>query len=305
MKGRAIIRSDTAINRFMKSSNQDSAALPMASGPPRLYPFAISVGLATYERQRLTRIAELAYSQRNVKALEQAARELLAFDSDAALYYLAMAAKRNGRIEEARKLLESVRGPYQSRAIHALGVIHHTAGRLDEAAKYYSEAMRADQGRDVVAHVNFSFQASAIKSAQSRHEESLDDLLSLWPVVRIAAKRQPHFWPLLHNEIAFELLQLGRIDEAKRAASVAIRSPFVVAYPEWQETAGDITESERQTILVVAPALKQKVIIHFQIVGPYVRRKLIKPTIGRAPVVHSIIEQVATVAPIHAPPFNQ
>ena len=93
MKGRAIIRRDTAINRFMKSSNQDSAALLMASGPPSLYPFAISVGLATYERERLTRIAELAYSHRNVKALEQAARELLAFDSDAALYYLAMAAK--------------------------------------------------------------------------------------------------------------------------------------------------------------------------------------------------------------------
>ena len=56
----------------MKSSGQDSAALLMASGPPRLYPFAISVGLATYERERLTRIAELAYSHRNVKAMEQA-----------------------------------------------------------------------------------------------------------------------------------------------------------------------------------------------------------------------------------------
>src|ERR1044071_134237 len=145
MKGKAINRRTTAINRFIKSSGQDSAALPMASGPPRLYPFAISVGLATRQRERLTRIAELAYSQRNVKALEQAARELLAFDSDAALYYLAMAAKRNGRIEEARKLLESVRALYQSEAFHALGLIHHTAGRWDEAAKYYSEAMRADQ----------------------------------------------------------------------------------------------------------------------------------------------------------------
>ena len=102
----------------------------MANGPPSLYPFAISVGLATFQRKRLTRIAELAYSQRNVKALEQAARELLAYDSDAALYFLAIAAKWNGRIEEARKLLESIRGPYQARAIHALGAIYHAAGQF-------------------------------------------------------------------------------------------------------------------------------------------------------------------------------
>ena len=145
------------------------------------------------------------------------------YDSDAALYYLAIAAKWNGRIGEARKLLESVRGPYQSRAIHALGAIYHAAGQFDEAAKYYSEAIHANQGRDVFALVNSQFQASAIKSAQGKHEQSLDDLLSLWPVVRIAAKRQPHFWYALHNEIAFELLQLGRIEEAKRAASVAVQ----------------------------------------------------------------------------------
>ncbi|MGA9769682.1 MAG: tetratricopeptide repeat protein [Blastocatellia bacterium] len=289
----------------MKSSGQDNAALLMASGPPSLYPFAISIGLATYERERLTRIAELAYSQRNVKAMEYAARELLAYDSDAALYYLAMAARRQGRTDEARKLLEAVRGNYQARAIHALGIIHHAAGQVDEAAKYYSEAMRANRGHDLLAFVGSQFQASAIKSMRGKHDQSLDDLLSLYDVVRIAAKRHSHLWPTLYNEIACELLQLGRIDEAKRAASVALASPLAHAYPEIQETARDIAESERQTIFVVVPARKQKVIIRFQITGLYVQRRVIKPTIGRAPIICSIVERVATVAPIHAPPFNQ
>jgi len=277
----------------------------MASGPPRLYPFAISVGSVIFQKERLTRIAELAYSQRNIKALEQAARELLAFDSDAALYYLAIVAKRQGRTDEAQKLFEAVRGPYQSRAIHALGIIHHVAGQVDEAAKFYSEALRASDGLDLITLVNFRFQASLIKSENGKHEQSLDDLLSLYNVVRVAAKRQPHLWPSLHREIAYELLQLGRIDEAKRAASIAISSPLAQVYPEIQEVARDIAESERQTILVVVPAHKQKAIIRFQIVGLYVRRKLIKPTIGRAPIICSIIKRVATVAPIHAPPFNQ
>ena len=274
----------------------------MRSGPPRLYALA-SVGLTTYNR--LIRIAEHAYCGRNIKALEQAARELLAFDSDAALYYLAIVAKRQGRIEEARSLFESIRGPYQARAIHALGAIHYEAGRFDEAAKFYTEAIKANRGHDLLAFINSRLQASAIKSANRKHAQSLDDLLSLWPFVRTAASQYPHLWPSLHGEIAFELFELGRIDEAKRAASIATSSPLVHAYPEWQETARDIAKCEHRTILVVVPARKQKAIIHFQIVGPYVRRKLIKPTIGRAPVVRSIIEQVATVAPIHAPPFNQ
>ena len=276
----------------------------MANGPPNLYPFAISVRLATYERERLTRIAELAYSHRNTNALERTGRELLAFDSDAALYYLAMVARWQGRTDEARKLLEAVRGDYQARAIHALGIIHHAAGQIDEAAKYYTEAMRANRGHDLLAFVNSQLQASAIKSLHGQHDQSLDVLLSIYGIVRHTATRHPHVWPMLHNEIAYELYQLGRVDAAKRAASVATRSPLVISYPEWQETAGDITESERRTILVVVPALKQKPIIHFQIVGPYVRRKLIKPTIGRAPVICSIVERVATGAPIHAPPFN-
>ena len=277
--------------------------MPMASGPPQL--FVISVGLATYERERLTRIAEFAYSQRNIKVMEQAGCELLAYDSDAALYYLAIAAKWQGRTDEARKLFESVRGVYQARAIHALGAIHYEAGRFDEAAKFYAEAMHSNRGHDLLAFVGSQFQASAIKSVRGQHDQSLDDLLSLYDVVRIAAKRHPHLWPTLYNEIACELLELGRVDEAKRAASIATSSPLARFYPEIQETVCTIAESERQTILVVVPVRKQKVIIRFQIVGLHIRRRVIKPTIGRAPVIRSIIEQVATVAPIHAPPFNQ
>ena len=286
---------------FIQSSNRSSAALPIASGPPRLYPFALSVGLATYQRERLMRIAELAYSQRNIKVMEHTGRALLAVDSDAGLYYLAIAAKRQGRTDEARKLFETVRGPYQSRAIHALGAILYEAGRFDEAAQFYSEAMRADQDRDVVAQVNFRFQASAIKSAQGQHEQSLDGLLSLYNVVKVAAKRQPHLWPTLYNGIACELLELGRVEEARQAASVALASPLAHAYPEFQETAREIAENERRVILVVVSALPQKV-IHLQFVGPRVRRKTVMPIIGRAPIICSMVERVATVAPIHAPP---
>lgn len=218
MKGEAKIKSDTTMSFFIQSSNRNSAALPFkGSGPPRLYALT-SVGLTTYICERLTRIAALAYCQRNVKAMEQAARELLTFDSDAALYYLAMVAKWRRRTDEARTLFESVRGNYQARAIQALGAIHFEARRFDEAARMHIEAIHAGR-HDAFAVIGARFQLSAIRSEYGEHEQSFDDLLSLWPVVKAAAKYQPHLWPLLHNEIGYELLQLGRIEQARKAVA--------------------------------------------------------------------------------------
>jgi tetratricopeptide (TPR) repeat protein len=257
---------------------------------------------------QLARIASLAYGRRNIKVMEHAGKQLAVFDKDAGLYYLAIAARWKGRAEEARALLETVRGPYEARAIHALGAIHFGAGQFDEAARFYIEAMRANKGRDAFAVINAQFQASAIKSAHGDHREALDDLHSLWPVVKVAAKHYPHLWPALHNELAYELLQLGRVAEARQAARIAVESHIAESYPEWRETAAEVKAATSQTILVVVPARpteqrsQSKVIIRFLIVESSARRRVIKPTIGRAPIIRSIIERVATVAPIHAPP---
>jgi tetratricopeptide (TPR) repeat protein len=263
----------------------------------------------------LVRVAELAYGRRDAGTLEHAGRELAGLPieqaQNAGLYYCAIAAKWHGRISEARMILEIVRGPYQARALHALGAIEHALGRFDEAASFYAEAINANTGCDAFAIISTQFQFSAIKSLNGDHGKALNDLFSLWPVVKVAAKLHPHLWPTIHNEIAFELLQLGKIKEARQAAAIAVASPIARQYPEWQETAAEAEAATSQTILIVVPSRpaeqrpQQKVIIHFQIVRPYVRRKLIKPTIGRAPVIRSIVERVATVAPIHAPPFNQ
>ncbi len=289
----------------------------MASGPPRLYPLIASAGLTTFSQvqtlaAQIARVAELAYGQRNIKAMEHTGRELLRFPLEAAqnagLYYLAVATKWQGRTDEARVLLEAVRGQYQARAIHALGAIHYEARKFDEAAKLYSEAVRASQGRDAFTIINAQFQVSAIKSAHGDHEQALNDLYSLWPVVRIAAKHHPHLWPTLHNELAYELLQLGRIVEASQAARIAVESHWAVSYPEWRETAAEVEAATSQAILVVVPARppeqspQPKVIIRFLLVESCARRRLIKPTIGPAPVIRSMIKRVATVAPIHAPP---
>ena len=304
---------------FMKSSSQDSAALSIASGPPGLYSFIASAGLTTITQiqtraAQLVRVADFAYGRRDAVTLERAGRELISLPIEqaqsAGLYYCAMAVKWQGRTSDARAMLEAVRGPYQARALHALGVMHHVAGRVDEATRFYSEVITASAGRNAFAIINTQFQVSALKSLNGDHSKALDDLLSLWPVVRVAAKSHPHLWPTLHNELAFELLQLGRVREARQTAVFAVTSPIANQYPEWRETAAEVEAATSQAILVIVPARpteqqpQPKVIIRFLVVEPSARRRFIKPTIGRAPVIRSIIERVATVAPIHAPPFS-
>ena len=308
------------MNRFMESSNRSSTALPMASGPPGLYIF-VSAGLATFNQTqaraaRLARIAEFAYDRRDRVTMERAGRELASLPleqaQNAGLYYLAIVAKWQGRTNETRAMLEAVRGPYQARAIQTLGTIHYQAGQFDEAVRFYAEAMRAGHKRDALTIFNAQGQLSAIKSAHGDHEQALDDLLSLWPIARFVARQHPHIWPVLHNELAFELLQLGRADEARQAAAVAVASPLAENYPEWHETAREIAETQRTAIIVAVPARasEQKTdhkvsMIRYQFVRPRARQKVIRPTIGRLPLICSIIERVATVAPIHAPPFTK
>ena len=43
-----------------------------------------------------------------------------------------------------------------------------------------------------------------------------------------------------HNSLAVELGELGRIDEARRAVTIALASPFASAYPEWRDTLAGI-----------------------------------------------------------------
>ena len=258
------------------------------------------------------RVADLAYGRRDALTLERAGRELVSLPveqaQNAGLYYCAIAAKWQGRTTEAQAMLGAVRGPYQARALHALGAIEHAAGRFDKATRFYSEAINANTSRDTFATISAQFQVSAIKSLNGDHSQSLNDLLSLWPIVRVAAKSHPHLWPTLQNEIAFELLQLGKVREARQAMAIAIASPIAIQYPEWHETAAEVEAATPQTILVVVPARlpqrrpQQKVIIRLLCVELRARRKLIKPTIRRAPIIRSMVERVATVAPIHAPP---
>jgi hypothetical protein len=210
----------------------------------------------TYLTWVLIRLAEIAYGARDFVTLDELSQVMLAIPrksaQDAARYYAAVIAKRVGQLDHAIELLSTLNQP---RAIQTLATVCENRGEWGEAIRLHVEAMRVGQAIDTLAVINAQLQLSAFKSLDGDHQASLEDLQRLHPFVALATPQHPHLWPLFHNDLAFELLQLGRIEEARAASAVAVASPIAHAYPEWQETAAEITErqSSRAIITVAIP----------------------------------------------------
>jgi tetratricopeptide (TPR) repeat protein len=201
--------------------------------------------------QRLIRLAEYAYSLRDMKTVQEASELLANLPITPAWhigqYYQALVIKRNGRADEAQGLLETVadNAPlgYRARAIHTLGVIRHEQGHLDDALRLYAEASRAISFKKrpgFLTTLLVNLQISVIQSSTGDHKGTLDSLERLSPLVRLVATQQPLYFYFYQNALAVELGDLGRIAEAEAACAIALASPFASAYPEWSETRDEI-----------------------------------------------------------------
>jgi tetratricopeptide (TPR) repeat protein len=201
--------------------------------------------------QRLIRLAEHAFNLRDANALEEASRILMNLPIGKArqigLYYQALAlsrcGKRNGSLALLEKVADSVPLSYRARVLLASGAIHQMEGRVDEAVRFYPEALRAaspENGHDSLTALVSCLNISALKSHNGNHQEALADLKKLQPMVLIVARHSPLYFYYYHADLAYELSQVGRIAEAEAACAVALASPFAHAYPEWSDTSNEI-----------------------------------------------------------------
>lgn len=238
------------------------AALPDQAGGRELSPRIITTIAAANESleratARLLPLAEIAYGQRDYASLQELSNALTSIPfaqaRNAGRYYQALIIKRQGNLDRAADLLTAINAP---RAIHTLGTIEECRGNWTDAARLHVEAMRAGLGVDPFTVVSAGLQLAAIRSFDGDHTGSLHAFQSLWPVVRIAARQHPHFYPLWCNALAIELAELGRVDEARQTVAVAIASPVAERYPEWQETADELRQVERPCIVTIKPQVK-------------------------------------------------
>jgi len=122
----------------------------------------------------------------------------------------------NERVADARPLLERVlqEDPKNVSAHETMGFLEFRAGHLDEARKWYEQAVKLDS-QSYIAHYYFaaiSMNAGASPSDDAQVEASL----------RAAIKLNPTFAPAFERLAAFEGMRRQNLDEAYMMALTAV-----------------------------------------------------------------------------------
>jgi hypothetical protein len=166
-------------------------------------------------------------------------------------YYQAVVEKHRGNVEHARLILAQIAcGPpsaYRGRAFLELGWTYVDAGESISALPFYLEATRVSQGVDLLTMAQARMMTAVVRSIDGDHRRALDGLDQVWPMVRLASHEHPALRYDYLNSLAVELSETGRIEEAKHAIEIALRSPFPERYPNWKATRDEIADKERRT----------------------------------------------------------
>ena len=212
-------------------------------------------------------LAEQAYLLRQMDIVEEAVKlsQTLPLSDDykwAIKYYEAVCAGRKREIDKANSLFESVaeNAPlqYRAKALLSLGTgfLWH-ADDKESALKFFNEASYVAHNHvgDLQTSLNAHRMLAVVRSAEGDHEGALAGLESLFPIVRAVASKYPPVYYDYMNNLAVEMGETGRLEEAFNASRIALSSPFAGVYNEWRETQADlIVKARRSSRSVVATA---------------------------------------------------
>jgi tetratricopeptide (TPR) repeat protein len=210
-------------------------------------------------------LTEHAYTFRQMNTVEEMVKlsQALPLPDDykrVAEFYKAVCAGRKGQIPEATFLFESVaeNAPvqYRARALSSLGtlLLWNNADQ-ESASQLFNEAcyVAHKHAGDLFTVVNSQRMLAVMKSMEGDHEGALADLESLLPLVRAVALNHPQLYYDYLNNLAVELGEVGRLEEALSASRITLSSPFAGAYFEWRETQAELMiKSRRSSRSVVA-----------------------------------------------------
>jgi tetratricopeptide (TPR) repeat protein len=160
------------------------------------------------------------------------------------LYYYALAIKRSGQTAQAETLLERFADDapirYRGQALLSLGGFAHDSGRPESALRFYAEALRVASTKDLLVAAQTLKMVAVVKGVDGDHRGAVADLERLLPAVRAVSVYRPQFLYDYLNSLAFELCEVGRLDEAQNVSRIVLASPYISAYPEHRETSDEI-----------------------------------------------------------------
>lgn len=216
---------------------------------------------------RLIAVADQAYPLCQMETVEQASDLLLGLPlpreyKSIACYYKAYCVKWRGEFDRARAMFERVAAEatskYKARAILGLGSVAFDSGDFSSALSLYVEGSRAAmRARELDPLTVFYSQwaVAILKSIDGDHKGALANLEGMLTLAHAVGGVHPPLYYSHLNRFAVELLEVGRIMEARNASNIVLVSPFADAYPEYHETGRDIDlrgrRASRSVIFVV------------------------------------------------------
>ena len=124
---------------------------------------------------------------------------------------------------------------YRAKAIHSLAAVSAHRKDFDSELYYFVEALKASC--DIATSLKVLRGIAVHKAREGYHNQALKDLERMLPFMKYAP---PHIYFDYLNSLAVELGEVGRKYEARNVIKHVLESPFIIAYPEWQETAEEL-----------------------------------------------------------------
>jgi hypothetical protein len=199
---------------------------------------------------KLIAIADLALDLHHEEIVEQASEILVNAPlpreyQSAGKYFQALCIKRRGDYTSAHAMLEQVAESsiapqrFRGRALLGLASFYCDANQIAEASRLYFQAAHASSpryGGDLQTSIFAQLMLATVKGIHGDNKGALADLEKLFPFVRFLMRENPVVYYIYNNNIAVELTEAGRLEEAQRASNIAIASPYAAVHPEWHET---------------------------------------------------------------------
>jgi len=240
----------------------------------------------------LVALAEHAYGRRETDAVEKASQLLLNLPlgseyKSVGRYYQALSIYQQGSVAKARILLEQVARElplrFRVKALVPISIAtYYESGDLHSCISLNVEASRVAISSDLCdpqTFVKSQRNIAVLKSIDGDHRGALSDLERLFPMARALGRWQPYLYYEHVNSLSVELMENGRLEEARNASRVVLASPFAPAYPEWRETSDEIElrgwRPSRSTVTVtqIAPVTQETNEIKNLVTLPTTRRE--------------------------------
>jgi tetratricopeptide (TPR) repeat protein len=147
---------------------------------------------------------------------------------------------------------------YKARAILSLGAVAARNNDTQNEVELYASAIqKARAAQDVYTAIHAHKMLAIRRAVEGNHQRVIDDLYTLFPLVRLIARHDLATYHDYLNSLAVELAEVGMLDEAEKAIKIVTASPLLSVNPEWQQTAQEIQQAQARPLIIAVPEIEE------------------------------------------------